>query len=92
MQLEHATSTLDFRVSEVPATGVHINVQAFRSRVRLLVLPGTYVDLGSLGRHRSTVADRHGRAGSSRELHAVRLTGDIRGGSLRVLRRPYQLF
>jgi hypothetical protein len=92
LELNHATSTLDFRTSVVPPTGVHIDIRAQRSRIRLLVPPDMRVDLDSLGRHRATVADRYARRGSTRELHALRVTGDIYRGSLRVLRRPFQLF
>lgn len=91
LELNRATSTLDFRTSAVPATGVHIDIHARRSRIRLLVSPDTRVDLDSLGRHGATVADRYARPGSARELHAIRVTGDLYDGSLRVFRRPFQM-
>jgi Domain of unknown function (DUF1707) len=84
--LEHATSALDFRNSKLPQGGVHIHINAVESAIRFLVPADAYVDLENLGRHGARVVDRKGRSVPRTVPAAIRVTGDIREGSLKIRR------
>ncbi|MEP7022972.1 MAG: DUF1707 domain-containing protein [Actinomycetota bacterium] len=84
--LADAAAALDFRTPSLPAGGVLLHIEANRSSVRLLAAHTTPVNLENLGRHQAKVADRRLRPARLQAAPAIMVTGDLRSGSVKVLR------
>jgi len=86
LQLNRATSTLDFRTPILPNDGVRLDIQADRSRVVILVRSGERVVYENLGRHHSRISDQTIPPTHSAPAEtAIHLFGDLRSSSLRIL-------
>jgi hypothetical protein len=87
LELNRATSTLDFRMSALPAEGVGLTVQAARSRIVLLVQPGQRVAYENVGRHKSQIQDRSSasRPGAGAADAEIQVFGNLYSSTLRIL-------
>jgi hypothetical protein len=86
MDLRHSTGTLDLRSPVLPADGVRIAVQARHSSIKILVAPGTPVELDEVGRHHSVAKDPRGRFVTAWSGPPIVITGDLHHSSIKVLR------
>ena len=86
LELNHATSTLDFRTPTLPSDGVRLSVQAVRSRIVILVRSSERVAYENLGRHHGRILDRTRTPRQSETAEvSIHVFGDLRSSSLRIL-------
>lgn len=93
LELDRATSILDFRAPTLPDGGVTVHIQAVHGRISLLVRRRQHVVYDNLGRHHSRLVDRMKNTGAyDQDLPVIELSGDLRNSSLRVLPPRRSLF
>lgn len=86
LELNQATSALDFRSSPLPAAGMEIHVRATRSSIRILLPRDMRIDFESLGTHSSKALDRKRGDSHLQPFARVRVTGDLYQSTFKVLR------
>jgi hypothetical protein len=85
VELGFASGYLDLRTSPMPSGGMEVAVQAFRSKLVLVVPADAVVDTDEVGRHRGKIV-RRGGADAGGGGPVVRITGDLRRSKLFVKR------
>jgi Domain of unknown function (DUF1707) len=89
LELQHSSSTLDFRTAPIPAEGVTVYLDARHSSVRLLVPELARVEHDEVQSRHSAVNDRGARLVTSWDGPVIRIVGDLAHSSLRI-KRPSQ--
>jgi hypothetical protein len=84
VDLAFASAYLDLRASPLPAGGLEIWFQAFKSKIVLAVPADAVVAAEELGLHRGKVVQRERPSGTRGPV--IRLLGDLRGSKLQVKR------
>lgn len=87
LDLQHSSSTLDFRTAPIPAEGVTVFLSARHSTVKLMVSANTRVEHDEVKSRHSTINDRGARMVTSWDGPVIRLVGDMGHSNVRV-RRP----
>lgn len=86
MELQHSSSTLDFRNSPVPADGVTIVVSARHSSIKILVPDNARVEYDEVDTQHSSFGDRGARAVSTWDGPVFRVVGQMQHSSVKVKR------
>ena len=86
LALRHSSCVLDLRSPTLPANGVHIQLDARHSSVKLLVAENAHVELDDLSRHHSATKDRGVRQSAGWSGPPVVVSGALHHSSVRVLR------
>jgi hypothetical protein len=86
LELRHSSCVLDLRSPTLPANGVHIQLDARHSTVKLLVAEGAHVELDNLSRHHSATKDRGVQAASGWSGPSIVVGGALHHSSVRVMR------
>lgn len=92
LELRHCSCVLDLRTPTLPPDGVHIDLDARHSSVKLLVADGAHVDVESVNRHHSAASDRGARNVSAWGGAPITVTGTLHHSSIKVLRPGGTLF
>lgn len=86
LELQHSSSTLDFRTAPVPAEGVTIYLDTQHSSIRLLVPDHARVEHDEVHCEHSAISDRAAHLVTTWDGPVIRLIGDLRHSSLHVKR------
>lgn len=86
LDLRHSACVLDLRTPTLPPGGVHIELDARHSSVKLLVAADAHVDIDGVSRHHSGTKDRGARRVSAWGGPMITVTGTLHHSMVKVLR------
>lgn len=92
LDLRHSTCILDLRSPALPAHGVHIQLDARHSSIKLLVAENAHVEFDNLNRHHSTTKDGGVHYAAAASGPQIVVGGSLHHSSIRVLRPGQPVF